>query len=111
MRAAIKHAKVVPLEDGHCRMRLIKRCNTRRNRRLAWAHLLYREEDLFFKEGAHWSAKANRISNTAWLAENIERGVTLKALSAWTGCTMRKLSKRLSDYRHGRLPGQKEITA
>ena len=111
MRAAIKNAKVIPLEDGHCGVRLVKRCNTRRNRRLAWKHLFDREEDFYFKHEPHDSAKVNHIRSAAWLAGHVDHGVPLKALSAVCGCSLRKLSKRLSDYRHGRLPGQKEITA
>ena len=111
MRLAIKNVKVVSLEDGQLRVRLVKRCNTRRNRRLAWKHLFDREEDLYFQHAPHDSARESRIRSAAWLAGHVDHGVPLKALSAVYGCSLRKLSKRLHDYRHGRLPGQKEITA
>ena len=67
MRLAIKNVKVVSLEDGRLRVRLVKRCNTRRNRRLAWKHLFDREEDLYFQHAPHDSVRESRIRSAAWL--------------------------------------------
>ena len=91
-------------------IKLPRRHNTRRNRARAIRRWSNRQDDAYAKQPQHESAIENEVRGAAHLAENIERGVTLKTYSAWAEySSVRKLSKRLDDYNHRRLPGQRQL--
>jgi hypothetical protein len=90
-------------------IRLPKRHNTRRNRLKAFRNYFHRLDDEAWKQPCHSSAPENEVRCAAHLAENIERGVTMKAYSAWSGRTVRHLSRQLDRYRRGQLSGQRQL--
>lgn len=90
-------------------IRIPRRYNTRRNRRRAIIKWQNREDHNFYAEPRHWSANENEVRCAAHLADYVQRDATLKGYSAWSGCTVRELSKLLDNYRRHRLPGQREL--
>lgn len=90
-------------------IQLPRRHNTRRNRLRALRKEFNRENEFFDSEPPHWSALENECICVAHLADFIDQGGTVKAYSAWSGCSVREISRQLDNFRHQRLPGQRMI--
>ncbi|HEV2691424.1 MAG TPA: hypothetical protein VG347_00860 [Verrucomicrobiae bacterium] len=88
-------------------IRLPKRHNTRRNRTKAFRKFFNRIDEESYHQPCAPCATENEVRCAAHLAENIERGVTLKTYSAWAGCDVRHLSRLLNHYRRQLLEGQR----
>ncbi len=88
-------------------IKLPKRHNTRRNRLKAFRKYFNRIDEEIYRQPCAPCAPENEVRCAAHLVENIERGITLKAYSAWAGCGVRHLSRLLHNYRRRLLEGQR----
>jgi hypothetical protein len=92
-----------------CGITLPKRHNTRRNRQRALRRYFNQDDARFANVIPHPSAIENQCICGAHIADFIDRGGTLKAYSAWSGCRVRELSRWLDDFRRHRFPGQRML--
>lgn len=93
--------------DAIIEIHVPRRHSTRRNRLRAARQFFNRKDNECWNQPPADCAVENEVRCAAHLADFLDQGGTLKAYSAWSGCSVRELSKQLHSYRRGRLIGQR----